>query len=327
MKRTLWWLVIATPVVLALCLMSGSYQLGFPDLSTPGGKQILMLRIHRTWAGLITGAALSAAGVVLQALLRNPLAEPYVLGVSSGAGLGAAIAIVTGLSSITALGTPLAAFTCGIIALLLVYKLGMHRGQRSMYGVLLSGVIVSAVCSNAIMAIISMIPEAGAPNVIWWMLGNLEQRSIELLEINTAAILLGLVGLWALARTLNVLTLGRDIAHHVGVKTESVIPLGLGLATLVTACAVAISGLIGFVGLIIPHVVRTRTGPDHRYLIPLSAWVGGLFLALCDAIGRSLLHLLFGSPQEIPVGVITALFGGPFFLSILRQKRRMEWAE
>lgn len=327
MKRFLLLLLLATPCVIVLCLMAGSFQNGIPDLSDEQGRTILQLRAYRMWAGIVTGAALATSGAVLQALLRNPLAEPYVLGVSSGAGLGAALAIVTGLSTVSALGIPAMAFVFSIAALYLVYRLGTLGGHRSMYGILLSGVIISAICSNAIMAIISLTPNSNAPQVIWWMLGNLEQRDITLLHVSTLIILLGIALLWTRSHSLNVLTLGSDVAHHVGVRTEAIIPFGLGLATLVTSCAVAISGLIGFVGLIVPHVVRSCVGPDHRKLIPYSAWFGGLFLALCDALGRALPHTISNSVQDIPVGVITALFGGPFFLWVLRQKRRTEWTE
>jgi iron complex transport system permease protein len=154
------------------------------------------------------------------------------------------------------------------------------------------------------------------------MLGNLEGYSLQLLAVSGALIVCGVAAAWTLAPELNALALGQEMAHHVGVRTRFAITLGLALATLITATAVALAGLIGFVGLIVPHVVRSLIGPDHRRLIPIAALAGGVFLAICDAVARTVL-----APIEIPVGVITALIGGPFFLVILRSRRKRGWIE
>ena len=193
-------------------------------------------------------------------------------------------------------------------------------GTPSIYGLILSGVIVSSVCSSLLMFLIAIAPIEGLHSIMWWMLGNLEVVSPPQLLVCGGLIGAGFLLVWSQASELNAMTLGNDMAHHLGVRTGFTILLGLGGATLITATAVAVAGLIGFVGLIIPHAIRSLVGADHRRLLPASALAGGLFLAVCDATARTIL-----APREIPVGVITALLGGPFFLYILRRRRRQGW--
>lgn len=324
MTRKTWFftvLVICAPLVLAGCLMAGAFQMGIPDLGTAAGKGIFKLRLLRVLTGFSIGAALACAGAVMQALLRNPLAEPYVLGVSSGAGLGAAVAIVTGLAGVSIIGLPAMAFVFAIVTLLIVYRLAGAGGKVSIYGLILSGVIVSAICSSLLMFIVAKAQSEEIHEILWWMLGNLEPTSRGLMVLCVAAVFAGIAVMWALAPELNALSLGQEMAHHVGVRTRLAVGVGLAVATLVTAAAVALTGLIGFVGLVVPHVVRRIIGPDHRSLIPAVALSGGLFLAVCDAVARTVL-----SPMEMPVGVFTAMVGGPFFLMILRGKRK-GWLE
>lgn len=317
-KTICFWLILVLAIpVLALCLMMGSTGVGMP-----GQGAILQLRLARVIAGFVIGAGLSCSGVVLQALLRNPLAEPYVLGVSSGAGLGAAIAILSGLWAVGVFALPLTAFVCACITLALVYLLAADGGKPSLYGLILSGVIISSICSSLLMFLVAFAPMEGLHSIMWWMLGNLQAPEPALLIACSALVLFGFLLLWALSAELNALTLGTDMAHHLGVRTDVVVVLGLVLATLVTAASVALAGLIGFVGLIVPHALRALIGPDHRRLLPASILGGGMFLAVCDAVARTAL-----APREIPVGVITALIGGPFFLFVLRHRRRQGWIE
>lgn len=324
MKKNLivWILCLLTPLVLGACLLVGATGVSALDWHTVTGRAIFWLRVHRVAAGFIIGAGLSCSGVVLQALLRNPLADPYVLGVSSGAGLGAALAIVSGIAAAGAGILPVSAFLAAIGTLGLVVLLARHGGAPSIYGLLLSGVIVSSMCSSILMLIISLAPVEGLHNIMWWMLGNLQIVSSSLLVISGVLIALGIIGIWGLARDLNALTLGREMAHHLGIRTGVAITLGLALATLTTAASVGLAGLIGFVGLIVPHLMRGLVGPDHRRLVPAAALAGGWFLALCDALARTIL-----APVEIPVGVITALIGGPFFLFLLHKRRQHGWLE
>lgn len=317
-----WLLLLLAPVILSLCLLMGASRFGLPDTSTEIGLNILWLRVDRVFTGFLIGAALAVAGVVLQTVLRNPLAEPYVLGVSSGGGLGAALAITTGIVGLGAAVLPLSAFVLASLTLALVYWLGNQGGRVSLYGLILSGVIVSSCCSSILMFLIALAPVEGLHNILWWMLGNMEMHSQPVLAVSAILIAGGLAGLWALTRDLNALALGQEMAHHVGVRTRLTVFLALALATLITSTAVALGGLIGFVGLVVPHAVRSITGPNHGRLIPASAIAGGLFLALCDALARTVM-----APRELPVGVITALIGGPFFLWILRSRRKQGWME
>jgi iron complex transport system permease protein len=315
---------------LAMCMLLGAAGIGIPDWQTGTGLVILKLRLFRVAAGFAVGAALAASGVIMQAVLRNPLAEPYVLGVSSGAGLGAALAILTGLgafvgnlSGSTALGTfviPACAFLGAVIALVAVYTLSREGSTLAVYTLVLCGVIVSAICSSLLMFLVAMAPVEGMHSVIWWMLGSLEITSEPLFLACVAAIACACVAGMALARDLDAISLGEEMAHHVGVRTNTTIFLALAAATVMTASAVALAGLIGFVGLIVPHVTRRFVGAGHRRLIPLAAIAGGVFLAVADAIGR-VVH----APQEIPIGVITALAGGPFFLFLLRHRKKGSW--
>ncbi len=319
-KSAIWILLGITPLVLGACLFLGAANFAIRDWSTPLGHAILWLRASRVAAGFVVGGALACSGVVLQALLRNPLAEPYVLGVSGGSALGAALAIFFGVTGMFALSS--SAFAAGILALAIVYFLANQSGAPSLYALLLSGVIISSICSSLLMLIISIAPAEGLHSITWWMLGNLQVTSLPLLAVSAGLVLAAFIGIWLMARELNALTLGREMAHHLGVRTNLIVTVGLCLATLMTASAVAVAGLIGFVGLIVPHVMRTIVGPGHRRLIPAATLAGGLFLTLCDTLARTV-----ASPIEIPVGVITALVGGPFFLVLLRRRRHSGWTE
>jgi len=315
-------LVCASPLLLFGCVLLGASGIGLPDLENHLGRAILTLRINRVAGGFVVGAALACAGVVFQALLRNPLAEPYILGVSSGAGLGATLCILAGVTVASVFLLPVTAFMAAALTLVVVFMLASDRGAfPSVYSLILSGVIVSAICSSILMFIVAMAPVEGLHSVIWWMLGNLQPSARELLVICAAIIVAGCSIAWLIAPELNALTLGRETAHNIGVRTTAIVIVGLGTATLMTGAAVGLSGLIGFVGLIVPHVMRNLFGPNHRTLIPAAALGGGVFLSVCDAAARTVMPGV-----EIPVGVVTALCGGPFFLVILRRRNRRTFA-
>jgi len=315
-NRPVRWLIVGVLVAtgLALCLLIGPGGFGWPVWNSAIG----IARRERVWAGFVVGAGLSTAGVLMQALLRNPLADPYVLGVSGGAALGAAAAIVLGLSSVAAL--PAAAFAGGALTLVLVYAVAAPRGRApSLYALLLSGVIVSSVFGALLMMLISLAPAAGLRGITWWMLGSLQVPSATLLRGATALVAVGWAVAFVFAPEWNALTLGADTAHNVGVRAGAAVIGGLALATLTASAAVALAGLIGFVGLVVPHGARALVGADHRRLLPAAALGGGLLLAACDTLARSV-H----PSAEIPVGIVTALLGGPFFLYLLR--RRKGWS-
>ncbi|MCG3149669.1 MAG: Hemin transport system permease protein HmuU [Verrucomicrobiae bacterium] len=314
-RLPVWPLILAAPVILV-----GATLVGVAGISA-WGSPIMELRLHRVLTGFIVGAGLAGAGVVMQALLRNPLAEPYVLGVSSGAGLGAAVAVYFGWSAAFAWSVPATAFVGGIATLTLVYALAARTGG-SIYGLLLSGIIISAVLANLLMLIVSLAPIEGMHSIMWWILGNLQLSATPLVITGGTIVVIALIVLTLLGSQINALTLGREAAHHLGVRTGLMIIVCLGLATLLAATAVALAGLIGFVGLIVPHVARAWVGPDHRKLPVFAAILGGLFLVVCDTLARTLFV-----PQEIPIGVVTALVGGPFFLTILLRRRKGSWLE
>jgi iron complex transport system permease protein len=311
-----WPLFLCAPVV-----VGGALLVGYAGLPA-WGSAILELRLQRVLTGFVVGAGLAGAGVVMQALLRNPLAEPYVLGVSSGAGLGAALAVYLGWATHWAWALPATAFGTGALTLAGVYALAARGGGASIYGLLLSGIIVSAVLSNLLMLIVSVAPVQGMHSILWWILGNLQIGSPGLLLTGGGLIGGALLALTGIGAQVNALTLGREAAHHLGVRTGRMILVCLGLATLLAATAVALAGLIGFVGLIVPHAARAWVGPDHRRLPGVAALMGGTFLVVCDAVARTVI-----APQEIPIGVITALVGGPFFLALLVRRRKGGWIE
>ena len=313
-------LILLAPVILAGSFLLGPHGFHLPDTATPIGQVLVELRLYRIAAGFLVGAGLACSGAVLQALLRNPLADPYVLGVSGGGALGAALVIFFGWSAVVALALPAGAFDMALATLLLVYRLASRGSVVSVYGLILGGVVVSSMLSSLLMLLVFFAGDR-MPPIIFWMLGNLQVTDPSLLLACGGCMIAAFAVMWLLSHELNALTLGRDMAHNLGVRTEFAVALALGAATLAAASAVALCGLIGFVGLIVPHAMRQVVGADHRRLLPVSAVAGGVFLVACDTFAR-----LIVAPVELPVGVITALTGGPFFLLLLRQ-RKQTWLE
>ena len=308
---------LAAVVIAGLAVLCG--PAGFPLFRSDSTiwASLLEWRVQRIATGFVVGAALSTSGCVLQTILRNPLAEPYILGVSSGASVGAAIIMATGLSYTLPILLPLGSFAVAIAAVSLIRMIARKAGGSSIpQNLILTGVVTGSVLSSVLMLIITFSRTYTIRSITWWLLGNLQCTSWDLLAVCAAPILLGIAFLIAEANTLNALLLGSGNAHNLGVNTRRAIPLLICTVTLITACAVAISGIIGFAGLIVPHILRHKTGANHRTLIPLAALGGGIFLVVCDTIGRSIVP-----PHVIPVGVITALSGGPFFLYLLTRKK------
>jgi iron complex transport system permease protein len=278
---------------------------------------VLSLRLPRALSGVLVGAALALAGAVLQALLRNPLADPFVLGISSGAAVGAVLAILAGLGS-TFLGSyavPGAAFGGALLTLFAVYFIARTEGRVPTQTLLLSGVIVSSFFSAIIMFLISATSNEKIYNVTFWLMGSLEHMAARSLGIIFLYLLVGGGVLLALAKDLNLLVMGEETASELGVEVERVKKTVFVFASLITGAVVSVSGLIGFVGLVVPHLVRMIWGPDHRFLLPASALVGGMLLVAADTLARTAM-----APTEIPVGVVTAMGGAPFFVYLLRKK-------
>lgn len=254
----------------------------------------------------------------MQGLFQNPMADPYVVGVSSGAALGATVAILKvppGVWS-SAAAIPVLAFAGAVGTMVLVYRLAAVRGHASMTALLLAGLAVGSI----LMALVSFLLLGSGEQmdeVVYWLMGSFSGRGWPDVRLATPHILLGSLLILVFARDLNALLLGEEPARHLGVDVEWIRRLILIGAAWVTAAAVAVSGIIGFVGLIVPHLVRLVLGPDHRILLPAAALVGGMVMVLTDTVARTVL-----SPHELPVGIATAVIGGPFFIHLLRQRER-----
>jgi iron complex transport system permease protein len=276
---------------------------------------ILSLRFPRAILAGLVGAGLSVSGATLQALLRNPLADPYILGVSSGAAVGAIVAIIMGLST-HSFGLPLASFVGAILTVIVVFYFGRQDGKIHPNTLLLAGVIIGSFLSALIMFFISVSQKEELHTIIFWLMGDFSFSNVRAILVILPYILLGILVLYLRSRQLNLILSGEENAVQLGVDVERLKVLSYLFASLITAASVSVCGLIGFVGLIIPHSVRLVFGPDHRLLIPSSALVGASFLIASDTFARTLL-----APTELPVGVITAAFGGPFFIYLLRTRK------
>ncbi|MEX0975082.1 MAG: iron ABC transporter permease [Bacillota bacterium] len=278
---------------------------------------IWTLRFPRVILAFVEGASLGVAGAVMQGLFRNPMADPYVLGISSGASLGAVLGMVSGIGR--ALGywsMPVLAFAGGLLTIGAVYALSTHKGRTDTWTLLLSGIAVSSLVSSAIAFIMVMFRER-VDEIVFWTMGGLSRASWATVLVALPYTVPGTILLCSYARSLNALSFGEEPAFHLGVPVEKVKKVLLWVSSLVVAGGVAFTGPIGFVGLIVPHAVRLVAGPDHRWLLPLSGLMGGNALLLADLLARTI-----AAPREIPVGVITALSGAPFFLYLLFRTRR-----
>ncbi len=276
---------------------------------------ILSLRLPRAILAGLVGAGLSVSGATFQALLRNPLADPYILGVSSGAAVGAIIAILLGLST-SSFGLPLISFLGALLTVLIVFYFGRQDGKIHPNTLLLAGVIIGSFLSALIMFFISVSQKEELHTIIFWLMGDFSFSNARAILVIFPYILLGFFLLYLRSRQLNLILSGEENAVQLGVDVEKLKLVSYLSASLITAASVSVCGLIGFVGLIIPHAVRLIFGPDHRLLIPASALVGASFLIASDTVARTLL-----APTELPVGVITAAFGGPFFIYLLRTRK------
>lgn len=307
-------LFILLLVSIAAGISNGAIKLNLRILFSQEYAQILHLRVSRVILGLVSGAGLAVAGVIFQGILRNPLAEPYVLGVSSGAGLGAVLALFFNLN---AEFLPLAAFVGAGLTMFLVYNLAKINTKVSTQGLLLSGVIVGAVFSSLLLFFVSISPNEAMHGITWWLLGSLQVFDMKLLFIVASIISLGIAIALYFARDLNAISLGEEEAEHLGINVEAVKKILFIIASMITGSIVCICGIIGFVGLIIPHILRSICGSDHRIVLPASAISASIFLILSDTLSRTLMP-----PIEIPIGVITSLIGGPVFILLLRKKQK-----
>ncbi|MGC8201089.1 FecCD family ABC transporter permease [Aliiroseovarius sp. PTFE2010] len=284
---------------------------------------IVDIRLPRLAMGLMAGAALAVSGVVMQGLFRNPLADPGLVGVSAGAGLGAILAIVLGGLLPPALGAamgyalvPIAAFVGGWLSVIALYTIATRGGHTSVATMLLAGIALAALVGAVSGIMIYLADDAQLRTLTFWGLGSLAGATWGKVLAAAPLMLIGIFGAPFLARGLNGLALGEAAARHMGVDVERLKRLAILLVAAAVGAAVAVSGGIGFVGIVVPHLLRLSTGPDHRFLLINSALLGAIILVLADMIARVIV-----APAELPIGIVMALIGGPFFLWILLRRR------
>ena len=278
---------------------------------------LFSVRLPRILFAGIVGASLSVSGVVFQALLRNPLADPYVLGISGGSALGAIIGIVLGAGSFY-LGVPFLAFCGALVTVFLVFVVaGGSRGLMLDNSLLLAGVVVNSFFSAAILFALSIVNSMELHSISFWLMGDLSSAALGEIAAAALCLFMGFGMLYAQARKLNLIVQGEETAVQLGVNVQRTKYILLMMTSLITAVAVSLAGIIGFVGIMVPHMMRLVFGSDHRLLLPAAALFGASFLVVADTLARILL-----APAELPVGVITALCGAPYFIFLMRRKGR-----
>lgn len=316
----------STPIpisTIAQILLNGTSLFHFPRTWDPSAELIVwQVRMPVVIGAAFVGAALSIAGVLFQGMLRNPLADPFLIGTSSGAALGAAVAFVLPFDTIYGSYfplTPLLAFVGAIIAVLLVYAIARAGGQTPVVTLLLAGVVINAVLEACQTLILTLSPHAqfSVTSLFYWLAGGIAVTSWPPVFVVGTIILVAIVFSLTLPGVLDAFALGEESAAHLGLHVERRKLLIIVVGSLLTAAAVSISGLIGFVGLVIPHTMRLLLGPRHRLLLPTSVLSGAIFLTLTDLLARTVI-----APAVLPIGVFTALVGAPFFLFLLRSSKR-----
>jgi iron complex transport system permease protein len=315
--------VHVSPVSLLKLILHG---IGFRSVGLPPQRDvtiIVFLRLPRIVSALLVGSALAACGTAMQGLFRNPMASPEILGVSAGGSLGAVIAITTGLAGLSILTLPLLTILGALLSASLIYLISSSRGATSLLFIVIAGMAISSLFNGITSALLLFSKDQEVSRYIFWTMGGLEGRTWEHVAYSAPVLLPGIAALSLFSRALNLFALGEQNAASLGVSVEAVKRLLLGLCAAITGVAISVSGPIGFIGLLVPHLLRLLIGPDHRNLIPAAALGGGLFLVLCDLLGR-----VIAPPFEIRVGIITAILGSPYliFLIVRTQKKRIEAA-
>jgi iron complex transport system permease protein len=313
-------LTVLLMAAIVVSLLFGGSKLGLPQFAAAilhpattdvASSIVWQIRFPRILLGLFAGMGLAASGCVFQGMLRNPLADPYTLGVSGGAALGATIGIVTGLSGLHVFFLPFCAFLGTMASITLVYTVARRR-HFSLHTLILSGVIIGFICSSLVLLIFAVVNAEKVHSALLWLMGDLSSADDRLTGLLAILVPAGLAALILFSRDLDLLTLGDEKAAHLGMDTVRSKKILFITASFITAACVAATGMIGFVGLMLPHFMRRFTGPGHRVLLPAAALAGGTFLILCDMLARTMI-----APLELPVGVITGFIGGIFFLIFL----------
>ncbi|MBO9382959.1 MAG: iron ABC transporter permease [Roseiflexus sp.] len=312
--------VVPPDAMLAILLRKTGIVIDVP-ISVQQEAIFWTIRLPRVALGVLAGAALAVSGALLQGVFRNPLADPGLIGVSSGAALGAVAVIVLGISSLGLMTLPLAAFLTGTATTFFVYRLAQRHGRTDVATLLLVGLALNAMAGAATGLLTYLADDAQLRSIVFWTMGGLGGALWETVLVAAPWIAVSLALAPRLGRALNLFALGETEARHLGIEVEQVKRAAILLAALATGTAVALVGPIGFIGLIVPHIVRLIAGPDHRLLLPACALGGASLLVLADLVARTM-----AAPAEVPVGLITACAGGPFFLAlILRARRQYGW--
>ncbi|MHC4636922.1 MAG: FecCD family ABC transporter permease [Planctomycetota bacterium] len=319
-------------LVMMLCSLVGTESISLKKVFGPTTENsqtnsdyliFTKVRLPRVILAAICGAALACAGVIFQALLRNPLADPYILGISSGAGLGAILAFICGSGWAIWGMTPVAvfAFAGALGTVWLVWFIGRWTGRTYVAGLLLAGVVISAFFSAMIMFLTSISKSKEVYATIFWLMGNITEEEYRILWAGGGFVMIGIIVLYFISPQLNAISFGSEEAQSIGINITVIQTISFSIAAAITAVAVSLTGLIGFVGLIVPHMVRLVFGPDHRQLLPLSAIAGAIFLVAADSLARIIV-----APAQLPVGVVTAMAGAPLFLVLLvRYSKKIGW--
>jgi len=292
-------------------------DLGMENISVGATAIIWNVRLPRIILAFVTGGALALCGAAYQGIFKNPMADPYILGVSSGAALGATIGIILKFSSsfLGLNGIAILAFIGSFSTILIVYNISRVGRKVPVATLLLSGIAIGQTLS-ALISLFMIFNQNEMSQIIFWTMGSLNGKGWNQVIAVLPYVILGCVIMLTSVRELDIMLLGEDTANQLGVDTERLKKKILFSSSLITAAVVSVTGIIGFVGLVVPHIVRMVTGPKHRVLVPFSLLFGGVFLILCDTLARTV------TAQEIPVGIITAAFGGPFFVYLLRKRKK-----
>jgi iron complex transport system permease protein len=311
----------AVKVPVGEVLRMAARALGFGGVAEPEATHVTIiatLRLPRVLAAALVGGSLAVAGVAMQGLFRNPMASPEILGISAGGSLGAVAAITTGLASASVLVLPVATAIGALLAAALIYGIASTRGGTSLLFIVIAGMAVSSLFNGLVSGMLMFSKQYELSAYLFWTMGDFEGRGWQHLALAAPVLLPGIAVMAFFSRELNLFTLGEEGARSLGMSVETVKRLLLALAALVTGAAISVAGPVGFVGLLVPHLLRLIVGPDHRTLVPASALGGALFLLLCDLLGRSV-----APPFQIRVGIITAVLGSPYLLVlVVRAQRR-----
>jgi iron complex transport system permease protein len=330
MSKKLIWLIyvllllVALSVVIILSLSIGEIPIPYKkipqilaDKESMEYGVLFYIRIPRTLLGFAIGGSLSLAGAILQGIYRNPLVEPYTLGISGGASLGVTFAIVAGLHLLNILLLPLAGFICAFTTIFLVYTLSLKKGALSVNRMLLIGVMISFISSSLMMFLMSITATENIHGIVFWIMGSLNESNTAMIGAMVVLSIVCLLISYLFVMPLNALRLGEEKARHLGINSNATIRILFVITSVLTGACIAVGGVIGFVGLVIPHIVRLFVGSDYRIMLVSSFLSGSIFLILCDIIARTII-----SPNELPIGVITGIVGGVVFIILLSRSQK-----